>query len=180
MNMPDLEQRLRRMEDIEAIRTLKSTYHLLVNDTMFDEIGDLFTERATVHLGYLMPGGATASGRTQIQEGFAAMATNQSQSQVKQFLHTHIVDLVDQATANGTGMLFACYGVGTESYVVAGKYVEEYEKHDNNWLFSSMRLELYFTVPLQSGWAGARRHYLVNSGQHIPDLDTLLPNPAIK
>jgi hypothetical protein len=42
-----------------------------------------------------------------------------------------------------------------------------------------MRLVLYFTVPLKEGWAGHKRHYLVNSGLTIPDYNDLVPNPAV-
>jgi hypothetical protein len=42
-----------------------------------------------------------------------------------------------------------------------------------------MNLALYFTVPLKLGWAGRKRHYLVNSGQVVPEYKPLLPNPAV-
>lgn len=38
---------------------------------------------------------------------------------------------------------------------------------------------MYFTEPHEVGWAGHKRHYLVNSGEVIPDYKELLPNPAI-
>jgi hypothetical protein len=92
------------------------------------------------------------------------MKTNTSQSQLKQFLHSHIVELTGPYTASGTGMLYACSGVHADAYVVAGRYSEEYVVEDGAWPFTSMDLALYFTVPLALGWAGAKRHYLVNSG----------------
>jgi hypothetical protein len=50
---------------------------------------------------------------------------------------------------------------------------------DGTWLFKTMDLALYFTVPLSVGWAGPKRHYLVNSGQETHEYDPLLPNPAV-
>jgi ketosteroid isomerase-like protein len=176
---PTLEERTRRLEDIEDIRTLKSRYHTYVNDTDFDRIGTLFAADASVNLGYLMPDGDAVVGREEIQAAFSGMKTSTSQSQLKQFLHSHIVELTGPDTASGTGMLYACYGVGADAYVVAGKYSEDYVRVDGAWLFKTMNLALYFTVPLALGWAGPKRHYLVNSGQEIPDYDPLLPNPAV-
>ncbi len=176
---PTLEERIRRLEDIEDIRTLKSRYHTYVNDTDFDRIGALFAADASVNLGYLMPDGAAVVGREEIQAAFSGMKTSTSQSQLKQFLHSHIVELTGPDNASGTGMLYACYGVGADAYVVAGKYSEDYVRVDGAWLFKTMNLALYFTVPLALGWAGPKRHYLVNSGQEIPDYDPLLPNPAV-
>jgi len=174
-----LEVRIQRLEDTEAIRTLKSRYHTYVNDTDFDRVGSLFASDASLKLGYLMPDENAIVGRDKIQVAFSAMKTSTSQSQLKQFLHSHIVDLTGPDTASGTGMLYACYGVDAEAYVVAGKYSEDYVRLDGEWLFKTMNLALYFTVPLKLGWAGRKRHYLVNSGQVVPEYKPLLPNPAV-
>ena len=174
-----LEARVARLEDMESIRALKSRYHTYVNDTDFDRIGSLFAADASLKLGYLMPDDNAIVGREKIQAAFSAMKTNTGQSQLKQFLHSHIVELTGPGTASGTGMLYACYGVHTDAYVVAGKYSEDYVRVGGAWLFETMDLALYFTVPLALGWAGTKRHYLVNSGQEVPEYDPLLPNPAV-
>jgi len=174
-----LEARIQRLEDAENIRTLKSRYHTYVNDTDFDKIGSLFAADASLRLGYLMPDKNAIIGREKIQVAFSGMKTSTSQSQLKQFLHSHIVELTGPDTAIGTGMLYACYGVHADAYVVAGKYAEEYVRAEGAWLFKTMDLTLYFTVPLTLGWAGSKRHYLVNSGQEVPNYDPLLPNPAV-
>jgi ketosteroid isomerase-like protein len=178
-NLVSLEQRLQRIEDTEAIRTLKSRYHTLVNDTEFEKVGDLFTKDAALDLGYLMPDGKTIIGKDAISAAFVAMKTARSQSQLKQFLHNHIVEIEGEDAASGTGLLLACYGVKEESFVVAGKYMEQYHRVDRAWLFQRMELALYFTVPLKKGWAEHKRHYLINSGENIPDYEELLPNPPI-
>jgi ketosteroid isomerase-like protein len=175
----NIEARIQRLEDTEHIRTLKSHYHTYVNDTDFDRVGSLFAADASLNLGYLMPDENAIVGREKIQAAFSGMKTSTTQSQLKQFLHSHIVELTGPDAASGTGMLYACYGVDADAYVVAGKYSEEYVRVDDAWLFKTMGLALYFTVPLALGWAGPNRHFLVNSGQEIPQYDPLLPNPAV-
>ena len=174
-----LEQRVARLEAAEDIRALKSAYHTYINDTQFDQVTALFTDDAYVKLSYLMPGGRPWVGKDEISAAFASMANSSLQSQVKQFLHNHVVEVTGGNTAAGTGLFIAFYGVGEQSFYVAGKYTEEYERVDGRWLFKKMVLALYFTVPLQAGWAGRKRHYLVNSGETIPDYAELRPNPAI-
>lgn len=172
-----LEQRLACLEAVGAIQDLKNTYHTYINDTAFDKVPDLFTEDAYVHFGYLMPGGQPLIGKEQIRVTFAAMKSTSLQSQVKQFPHSHIIDITGDGTASGTSQLLALYGVGEDSYVVAGKYEETYVRNGPEWLIKSMRLRLHFSVPLAAGWAGVKRHYLVNSGEQVPDYPDLAPNP---
>lgn len=174
-----LEQRIARLEAIEDIRALKSAYHTYINDTHFGKVAALFTDDAYVKLSYLMPGGRPWVGKNEISAAFASMANSSLQSQVKQFLHNHVVEVTGDTTATGTGLLIAFYGVGEQSFFVAGKYTEDYARVAGRWLFKKMVLALYFTVPLEVGWAGHRRHYLVNSGENIPDYAELRPNPAI-
>jgi hypothetical protein len=174
-----LEQRIARLEAIEDIRALKSAYHTYINDTQFGKVAPLFTDDAYVKLSYLMPGGRPWVGKDEISASFASMENTSLQSQVKQFLHNHVVEMTGHTTATGTGLLIAFYGVGEQSFYVAGKYTEDYERVDGRWLFKKMVLGLYFTVPLQAGWAGRKRHYLVNSGETIPDYPGLRPNPPI-
>jgi hypothetical protein len=126
----DFEARIQRLEDIESIRTLKGRYHTYVNDTDFDRVGSLFAVDASLNLGYLMPDEAAIIGREEIQAAFSGMKSNTSQSQLKQFLHSHIVEVTGPHSASGTGMLYACYGVHADAYVVAGKYSEEYVRVD--------------------------------------------------
>jgi ketosteroid isomerase-like protein len=174
-----LDERIARLEAVEAIRNLKNTYHTYINDTAFGKIADLFTEDAYVHFGYLMPGGQPWTGREQIRTAFASMTSTSLQSQVKQFPHAHIIEITGDDTASGTSQLLALYGVEGESYIVAGKYEETYVRNGPGWLIKSMRLRLHFSVPPAAGWAGVKRHYLVNSGEQVPDYPDLAPNAPV-
>jgi ketosteroid isomerase-like protein len=115
-----------RLEALQAIRDLKNTYHTYVNETAFDKVPDLFTDDACVHLGYLMPGGQPWTGREQIRAAFSGIKSTSLQSQVKQFPHAHVVEITGDNTASDTSQLLALYGVGEDSYIVAGQYEEAY------------------------------------------------------
>jgi hypothetical protein len=64
-----LEERIRRLEDIEAIRWLRNRYHASVNESRFGDCRALFTDDAVVELGYL----ARYEGIEAIDRGFREM-----------------------------------------------------------------------------------------------------------
>ena len=51
--MATLEERIRRLEDIEDIRHLRNQYHASLNEGQYGNCRALFTDDAIVELGYL-------------------------------------------------------------------------------------------------------------------------------
>lgn len=172
-----LEERVRRLEDIDQIKKLKNRYHLYINDCQFERVGELFTNDAVVDMGYMGGDAGTWCGREEI--GGKLSQIPQHLSQIKQFLHNHTVE-VDGDQATGWAFLEARYGLESESYNVAAKYSDGYRRVDGVWLFSSMLVTFYFTVAMLKGWAGEARHQLFRlEGQEAPFSRDLRPNPPI-
>lgn len=177
-DLPSLAQRVQRLEDIEAIRTLKNLYHLYINDCHFTKIGELFTEDAIVDMGYMHPSTEPCRGGSAIAEWYATLTGTVGLSQLKQFTHNHTIE-IDGDNASGWSLLEARYGQGTESYNVAAKYEEDYRKVDGRWLFQAVRLKIYFTVPMELGWAATERHHLVlRPGTILPEPTTMTNGPV--
>ncbi|MSP30018.1 MAG: nuclear transport factor 2 family protein [Acetobacteraceae bacterium] len=153
-DLADLQRRVRRLEDIEAIRTLRNQYHSCVNDVRYAEIAALFTEDAVVELGYL----ARYDGNAAIDRGFRGMGERE-RFFIKQYIHSHLVEL-DDDRATGKSYLEARYGRFGVSYLVAGRYDDVYVRRDGKWLFQAMMAELYYTVPAGVGWTGDELHYM--------------------
>jgi ketosteroid isomerase-like protein len=152
--LEDLRRRVRRLEDIEAIRTLRNQYHSAINDGRYADIAAMFTPDAVVELGYL----ARYEGAAAIDKGFRGMGERE-RFFIKQFIHSHSVE-VDGDRATGTSYLEARYGRHGVSYLVSGRYDDVYVRVDGNWLFQAMIAELYYTVPAGVGWMGDERHYM--------------------
>jgi ketosteroid isomerase-like protein len=152
--LDDLLRRVRRLEDIEAIRTLRNRYHAAINDGRYADIAGLFTPDAVVELGYL----ARYEGHAAIDKGFRGMGERE-RFFIKQFIHSHTVE-VDGDRATGTSYLEARYGRYGVSYLVSGRYDDVYVRSDGQWLFQAMVAELYYTVPAGVGWMGDERHYM--------------------
>lgn len=151
---PTLEQRIRRLEDIEDIRRLRNRYHASLNESRYADCRALFTDDAVVELGYL----ARYEGIDAIDRGFRAMG-ERDRFFIKQFIHSHDVE-VDGDTGTGTSYLEARYGRFGVSYVVAGRYDDVYTRVGGVWKFRSMIAELFYTVPNAVGWTGDEMHYL--------------------
>lgn len=149
-----LEQRIRRLEDIEEIRRLRNRYHASLNEGRYADCRALFTDDAVVELGYL----ARYEGIDAIDRGFRAMGERE-RFFIKQFIHSHDVE-VDGDTATGQSYLEARYGRNGVSYVVAGRYDDVYAMVGGVWKFRSMIAELFYTVPNGVGWTGDELHYL--------------------
>ncbi len=149
-----LEERVRRLEDIEDIRRLRNRYHASLNESRYEQCRALFTDDAVVELGYL----ARYEGIDAIDRGFRAMG-ERDRFFIKQFIHSHDVE-VDGDTATGTSYLEARYGRFGVSYVVAGRYDDVYARVNGVWKFKAMIAELFYTVPNAVGWTGDEMHYL--------------------
>lgn len=148
-----LEARLRRLEDIEEIRRLRMRYHDFINQQKFDQIAQLFTDDASLDFGYV----AQAKGMAEIHELFVRMPSNLSM--IKQFIHNHIVD-VDGDVATGTSYLDARYAQDGESVMVASRFLETYKRLADGWKISTFQVEIYFSVPINKGWAGEQTNYV--------------------
>ncbi len=149
-----LDQRIRRLEDIEAIRRLRNRYHSCLNESRFDQVRALFIDDAVVELGYL----ARYEGIEAIDRGFRAMAERE-RFFIKQYIHGHTVT-VDGDRGTGFSYLEARYGRQGTSYLVSGKYDDIYVRQDGKWLFKSMVCEFFYTVPAGVGWTGDELHCL--------------------
>lgn len=154
MDLARLEARIKRLEDIEALRSLRNRYHSCINDGRYGEIADLFTEDGVVVLGYL----AQYRGREAIDTGFRGMGERE-RFFIKQFIHSHEV-AVDGDRGTGVSYLEARYGRYGVSWLVSGRYDDIYARVDGQWRFHSMIAELYYTVPAGVGWMSDERHYL--------------------
>ena len=142
-----IEQRLRRLEDIEEIRRLRMRYHVNINEERFGEMPALFTEDAVVDFGHV--GGAT--GLADIEALFLALPS--TLDLVKQFIHNHLVD-VEGDRATGLAYLDARYARAGESVMVAARFDEVYRRTGDGWRIAEMRVHLFFAVPISEGWAG--------------------------
>lgn len=149
-----LEQRIVRLEDIEAIRTLTHGYHDGINEHDLERICAGFSEDAVVVLSSGVPIVGMAAVRAAYERA------TQKIKMVKQFISALTIE-VSGKTAKASAWLDARYvdKGDPESYLVAGKLLYEYVKRDGRWYTSRYEVRLQFRAPISEGFAGERLIY---------------------
>ncbi len=159
----DLEARLRRLEDIEAIKQLKAMYCKHCDDNYdADALASLFTEQA------VWDGGGTfgrAEGREGIRRHFsgAGKRVTIARHQVMNPMIEVGVDrrgTHDPDAATGHWLLFQpCTNAGPdgeEAVWLAATYADEYRRNGDGWLISETMIDVAFFTPFDTGWLDQR------------------------
>jgi hypothetical protein len=150
MKKDDLEKRIQKLEDIEAIKKLKFDYaegcDLVANEKHLDPLLKVFTEDA------VWDGGAFGKyiGKKAIKEFLNGIPTMLTYS-MHYFSNPRIS--VDENQAQGRWYLLAFFtDVEGNDLILIGIEDDEYKKADGQWLISSMTLTTHSQAPLAEGW----------------------------
>lgn len=153
--MTDLEARIRRLEDIEAIKQLKAHYCAACDDGYdADRLASLFTTDA------IWDGGNTfgvADGREAIRRHFqgASRRVTIARHQVM----NPIIE-VEGDLATGHWLLFQpCTNAnkdGETAMWLAATYADTYARVDDTWLISGTKIDVAFFTAYDQGWVDQR------------------------
>ena len=153
MTTADLEARIQRLEDIEAIRQLKAHYCAACDDSYdADRLAALFTEDA------VWDGGRTfgvAEGREAIRAHFRGASDRVTIARHQ--VMNPIID-IDGDRASGHWLLFQpCTAAGTggteQAVWLAATYTDGYARTDDGWLIARTEIDVAFFTPFDAGWA---------------------------
>ncbi len=145
MDIKELEKRITRLEDIEAIKQLKATYCEICDDTHNpDRITTIFAEDGIWESKEF----GTARGHEEIRELFKNFAKLFSFSQHNIF--NPIIE-VDGNRAKGRWYFHGnhTYRENNESNLFASRYEDDYVKENGVWKYQHLRLYLRMTSPNQ-------------------------------
>lgn len=152
----DLEARIQRLEDIQAIHDLKMTYAKLCDEGYdADGIVGLFAEGIDVE--WVSDVFGTHIGRDGIQTWFENVS-----GEILWALHLMINPVIDVAedgqTATGRFYLLelatmtAPDGGEPDAVVMTGKYADEFVKQDGVWRFRRISVDFEQVSNLDQGW----------------------------
>ena len=152
MNLEDLEQRIRVLEDIEAIKKLKARYCAYCDhDYDADGIASLFTADAVWDGGNF--------GR---HEGQGAIRTFfRGASRIFPFAIHQVMNPIIEVEgdkANGSWYLFqpCTLAEGNQAVWLAARYEEEYVRVGGEWKFKQLKVFPSFFTPYEQGWVKKR------------------------
>jgi ketosteroid isomerase-like protein len=140
----DLEGRLRRLEDAEAIRTLDAGYCRLLDDGDWPGLVELFTPNGT------FDGLRVVTGRAELLSFFSGLPGGG----LTAFWH-HVSNLevaVDGDTATVTSLLWQPCVVNGVAHVAAGRYADQLVRTAEGWRYTLKRVRFSYWAPLAEGW----------------------------
>ena len=137
-----LEQRIQKLEDLEAIRTLQATYGHYVDkgwngkDMDIEKLTDIFTEDA---LWEAPAAGVLANGHKEIIESFKSFDEKN-----KFFIHsfTNPIIEINEDKATAKWILFSPAIDGEKVICMLASYDNDYVRTTNGWRIKSLRLNM--------------------------------------
>lgn len=141
-----LEERIARLEDLEAIRALVARYGFAIDDRDLAAVGALFTQDGRFRS---RDGVMDANGRpavlAQFEGRFAALGPT------NHFSHDHVIWLDDAAPGRARGLVSSHAEVvrNGRPMVVALRYEDEYRREDGTWRFADRLLSFLYYVDVR-------------------------------
>jgi hypothetical protein len=149
------ENRLRALEDREAIRELQATYCFLVDDGRFDELVDRsFAKDARCDFRLMGSGldPLVAEGHEQIRAFFKDTVGGLLRDMCHTVHNQRIAIEGDRASAESYFELTATDAASGEAAVGGGRYIDRYRRLGDTWRFEERRAEIHHLSPLREGW----------------------------
>jgi hypothetical protein len=170
-----LEEKVRKLEDIDQIKELQRIYGYYLDNRMYDEAIDLFSENTEYFE-------VSSLGVFRGKAGVRKFLTNMKNNSLKKperarglSLHMQLQGVVhlnpDGKTAKGR---WQCWMVLNQTFNKElhaiwglGVFENEYIKEDDKWLFKILRVNIRFMAPYEDGWL--KTPFSAASGQSIAD-----------
>lgn len=147
--MSELERRIARLEDLEAIRDLDARYCRALDDGDWDTLVSLFTDDGE------FVGLSSARGHTELRAFFAGLAD----AGLTAFWH-HVTNLEialeGTDTAQARSFLWQpCVQDGVP-HIAAGRYTDTLRRVQGTWRYVTKQVSFDYFVPLTEGWDHGR------------------------
>jgi len=152
MDLADIERRLARLEDVEAIKQLKARYcEICDDDHNPDRIASVFAEDGI----WESKDFGTAQGHAAIRELFRKFQKLIAFSQHNVMNPIIQVD-GDRATAEWYFLGPFTFREQREARWLALQYQDDYVKVDGQWKYKHLRVNLRLSAPHREGWSEQR------------------------
>lgn len=141
--MSTLEERLRRLEDVEAVRAVDAAYTRVIDTGDWAGLVALFTPEGT------FDGLQRVSGHADLLTFFSGLAGSGMR-----FWH-HVTNheiAVDGDTARVRSMLWQPCVVDGVPHVAAGRYDDHLVRTTEGWRYALKRVRFDYWAPLAEGW----------------------------
>lgn len=170
--LKELEEKVARIEDVEAIKVLQRAYSYYLEHGMFNEIIELFSED-TVSIETGSTG--VYLGKEGVRKHFSPSDVNPNWLHVTMPMSAIITVDPDGNTAKGRWYGWICGALPVagvnRAFFQLGVYENEYVKENGKWLFKKLQYCRIFQSPYEDGWVKTPEIFL--------DLERDLPPPDL-
>lgn len=139
MSAPGLAERIRRLEDRDAITELAVQYCIAIDDSNYTGLVELYTEKAT--LGAIV-------GRQEVVDTLRSIRSTYGRT-----IHVpgaHSVNFADDDHASGIVLTHAELDIQSTTVRCYIRYYDTYERgSDGAWRFADRALKVAYAVPVQ-------------------------------
>lgn len=142
--MSSLEERLRQLEDVEAIRTLDATYCRLLDDGDWPALVALFTEDG------VFDGLSRVQGHHDLLTFFGSLA-DAGMSVFWHHVSNHEIQVTGDSARVGSLLWQPCVVDGVP-HVAAGRYTDELVRTPAGWRYAVKQVRFSYWAPLTEGW----------------------------
>jgi hypothetical protein len=149
------QNRLRELEDREAIRELQATYCFLVDDGRFDDLVDrCFAQDARCDFRLIGSGldPMVAEGREEIRTFFRGVVAGLLREMSHTVHNQRLTIEGDRASAESYFELTALDAASGEAILGGGRYFDRFRRLADTWQFEERRAEIHHLSPLREGW----------------------------
>ncbi|OGO25079.1 MAG: hypothetical protein A2144_14215 [Chloroflexi bacterium RBG_16_50_9] len=174
-----LEDKIRSLEDIDQIKELQRIYGYYLDNRMYDEAIDLFSEDTESFE-------ISSVGVFKGKEGARKFLTNMKNNALKKpewarglSLHMQLQGVVHLnptgITARGRWQCWMClnqtFGKELRAIWGLGVFENDYIKENGKWLFKRLRVNIRFMSPYEDGWL--KTPFINASGQSQADIPAI-------
>ena len=154
-----LKEKIRNLEDIEQIKRLENIYGYYLDNAMWGEIADLFSDSAeSLEIG----GAGVFVGKQGVNKFFRDVMGRGGKPRPSWWMHVAhqiqpVIDVApDGKTAKGRWQGLLCLALRIDGVVRPiwgqGVYTNDFVKEDGKWLFQKMHFHMNFHTPYEEGW----------------------------
>jgi ketosteroid isomerase-like protein len=168
----DIEQRVRRLEDIEELHQLVARYGQVVDDRDIEALGELYTADAVFD---------SRSGPLTGREAVLGYYRTQlaSYGVTYHYPHSHVVDITGPDTAQGTVHAHAELAIDDQAVIVALRYTDTYRREAGRWRFRHRHAQQLYGLPLAelaTRMGGVDRKHWPGTAAGPADIPETLPS----
>jgi hypothetical protein len=148
---PTIEERLRILEDIEAIKRLKHEYCFALDRRDWDSVVGFFARDGVVDYGQI----GSAMGQKAIRKLFVDRISSDF-TFFAHMVHNPIIEVKGDRASGKWYFDIPAAVLSDQARWITGWYDDEYVREDGRWKYASLKSSYFYISSYEKGWGKER------------------------